>query len=386
MNSLIEYLKRNTEKRKKIKNRIDSELSLSTDAEPAKLTVAAYGDNKNRLLDEGAIIEGDGSVFAYIKKGTIEKFMSRNNVYLDNLPEDYVGNINIGHMSHAQFPFPVGEWTMANMSMVDIGDGRKGIDVDVTVDEESPFIKELERLGHEISMSVEMLTHTDWEATEDLGMWVIDEILIQAYAIVGDGKNVNSNGWKLKGEYDMTKKQLEELKAETVSEVDSEVTEDTAKAELTAEETETEETAETEETETEETVEAEAEEETTEEEVELEAEAETEEETAELSVGEEVESEEEAEDLEEAEDEEATFEDIEAFVNSLQSEICELRNENAELKKTNKRLNKKLKAELASKAQFASKFKVLAEATGVEETPKENVAKNDYIFGDGIGE
>lgn len=376
MNSLIEYLKRNTEKRKRIKNRIDSELSLSADEgfESAKLTVAAYGDNKNRLLDEGAIIEGDGSIFAYIKKGTIEKFMSRNNVYLDNLPEDYVGNINIGHMSHAQFPFPVGEWTMANMSMVDIGDGRKGIDVDVTVDEESPFIKELERLGHDISMSVEMLTHTDWEASEDLGMWVIDEILIQAYAIVGDGKNVNSNGWKLKGEYDMTKKQLEELKTETVSEVDSveEVTEDT-EAELSAEETETEETVE-------------AEEEVTEEETELEAEAETEEETAELSVGEEVESEEEEEDLEEAEDEEATFEDIEAFVNSLQEEICELRNENAELKKTNKRLNKKLKAELASKAEFASKFKVLAEATGVEETPKENVTKNDYIFGDGIGE
>lgn len=374
MNSLIEFLEKNTHKRKKIKDRIDSELNLSAvhDGEPTKLTAAAYGSNKNRLLDEGAVIEGDGSVYAYIKKGTIEKFMNRDNVHLDNLPEDFVGNINIGHMDHATFPFPVGNWSMENMSMVDIGDGRKGIDIDVTVDAESMFIKELERIGYDVSMSAEFYTHTDWEATEDLGMWVIDEILITAYAIVGDGKNVNSNGLRLKGEIDMTKEQLEALKSNVP---------DTEETELSAM---TEEGTEEDIQDTETAIKPDEADDKAE--LSVETEEAEEAEQAELSAGEETNGE-EANEGEEAEGEEATYEEVEAFVASLQEQICQLRAENAELKKTNKRLNKKLKTELASKSDFVSKFKTLAESTGVsEKETQERDEVSDYIFGDGIGE
>ena len=378
MNSLIEFRDRNTRKRKKIKERIDSELNLSAivENEPEKLTVSAYGSDKNRLLDEGAVIEGDGSVYCYIKKGTIEKFMTRNNVYLDNLPENFVGNINIGHLDHATFPFPVGEWTMENMSMVDIGDGRKGIDIDVTVDEESMFIQELKRIGYDVSMSAEFLTHTDWEATEDLGMWVIDEILIDAYAIVGDGKNVNSNGLKLKGEIDMTKEQLEKLKSDVLEPVENEPSAEPE--ELSAEEPE-----ETVEMGIDDTEEAPGTEPVEEAELSAEPEEEEEEET---SDGEEAEGEEVEED-EEAEGDEAAYDEVEAYIETLRNDICNLRAENAELKKTNKRLNKKLKNELANKSDFVSKFKTLAESTGVAE--KETQEKNevsDYIYGDGIGE
>lgn len=370
MNSLIEFRDRNTRKRKKIKERIDSELNLSAivEEEPEQLTVSAYGDNKNRLLDEGAVIEGDGSVYCYIKKGTIEKFMTRNNVYLDNIPEGFVGNINIGHMDYTTFPMPVGEWTMENMQMVDIGDGRKGIDIDVTVDRESLFIKEMERIGHEVSMSAEFYTHTDWEATEDLGMWVIDEILITAYAIVGDGKNVNSNGLKLKGD-DMKKEDLEKLK--------SNVPEEAEETELSVE-TEEEETVEL-------GIEDTAEAPETEPEEEAELSADPEEEEVELSADEEAEGE-EGEEAEEADGEEVEFSEVEAFVNNLQEQICNLRAENAELKKTNKRLNKKLKNELANKSDFVSKFQKLAESTGVAEKDTEKDDVSDYIFGDGIGE
>ena len=368
MNSLIEFRDRNTAKRKKIKKRIDSELSLSAiiEGEKETLTVSAYGADKNRLLDEGAVIEGDGSVYCYIKKGTIEKFMTRSNEYLDNLPEDFVGNINIGHFDYTTLPFPVGEWTMENMSMVDIGDGRKGIDIDVTVDRESMFIKELERIGHDVSMSAEFYTHTDWEATEDLGMWVIDEILITAYAIVGDGKNVNSNGLELKGETDMTKEQLEELKSSVPEE-----------AELAAE---PEESVELDVQDTEVALEAE---DSVEQETEESAEEVPDEEASE---GEEAEGE-EGEEAEEAEGDEADFEEVEAFVASLQEQICNLRAENAELKKTNKRLNKKLKNELENKSDFVSKFRTLAESTGVaEKEVQEKDEVSEYIFGDGIGE
>lgn len=373
MNTLIERIRRNTDKRKRIKKRIDSELNLSVenDADVLCLSAGGYSNEANRLIDEGAIIEGDGSVWAYIKKGTLAKFMNRENVYLDNLPEDFVGNIDIGHFDHATFPFPVGEWQMSDMRLVDIGEGRQGIDIDVTLDEESMFIKELKRLGHPISMSIEALFHLDWEATEDLGIPIIDELLIFAYAVVGDGKNVNSNGLELKGESKMTKEQLAELKAKMKSP-------ETEEAGLSAEVTE----EEIEETE------LNAEEATDTEEAELSAEEDPEEEVeeAELSASEEADGEEDAEeDIEEAESEEAAYEEVEAYITDLQEQVASLSAENAELKKTNNRLQKKLKAELSKKEEFVSKFASVAESMGVTEPPEKNKV-SDYVFGDGIGE
>lgn len=375
MNNLLKFLDVNTERRKKIKKRIDSELNLSAEhgEEETKLSVYTSGVETNRLLDEGAIIEGDGSIFAYIKKGTLEKFLNRENAYLGNLPDDYVGNVNIGHFDHATFPFPVGEWTISDMKLVDIGEGRKGIDIDVKVDEESIFIKELHRLGYDVSMSAEFQAHTDWDASEDLGMWVIDEVLILAYAIVGDGKNVNSNGLQLKGETEDMKK--EKIKVDEV--------------ELETVEAENEETVEATADETEEVVEAESETEVVTEVTEV---TETETEETELSAsedteeveetGEETESEEA--DGEEAEGEEA-YAKVETFVDELKDEIEQLKAENAELKKTNNRLQKKLKAELEKKEAFVNKFSSIASAMDVEEHPKEN-KPSDYYTGDGIGE
>ena len=379
MNDLIKERDERTERRKKYKKKVDSMFNLSyKDDEKMALSVniKKLSDDRIRLLDEGAIV-GDDYIDFIIKKGTLQKFMEGQNQYLPNITDDFVGSVNLGHMDFATFPFIIGEWTKNDLSLIDIDDdGRKGIDVELRLDSESMFVKELERQPYDIGISSEFYYHVDWDSTDAVGYLVIDEVYIFAYGLVGECGNVNSSGLELKGESNMTKDKLAELKAEMETPVAEE-------AELSAEVTE-EETIEEEELTAEE-----ASEDTEEEPVEeLSAEEEPEEEaeTAELSVSEEAEGEEGVEDAEEAESEEATYEDVEAFISELQEQVKELSAENAELKKTNNRLQKKLKAEKSKKDEFVSKFASVAKTLGVAEETHEQNKVSDYVYGDGIGE
>lgn len=405
MNSLIRAIERNTAKRKKIKNRIDSEINLSVESDVESVLLSARSGDTNRLIDEGAIIEGDGSVWGYIKKGTLEKFMNGENVYLDNLSNDFVGYINIGHLDHATFPFPVGEWRKEDMTLVDIGDGRQGIDMNnSTIDRDSMFIKELERLGLELSESIEAQFHLDYEASEDLGFPVYDEILIYGYAVVGDGKNVNSNGLRLKGEKTMakdTKKLAPETEVDVQVELENvdEVTEQITEVEETIEATVEAETVEAEE-EVEATDEAlsVADEEEVNEEADEADEADTEED-AEEEVGEEDEVEEIAE--EDADDDENEVDEADelteaiSIVKDLKAQIAELTNINAELKKTNRKLSNRLASEKEKKAKFLESTKNLSvellpnEAEEQKEKANEIArleAEKQYKYGDGIAD
>lgn len=381
MNDLIRERDERTERRKKYKRKVDSMFNLSyRDEQTMKLSsIKKLSDTKIRLLDEGAIV-GDDYIDFIIKKGTLAKYMNGENQYLPNLEPDFVGSVNLGHMDFATFPFIIGEWTKNDLALVDIDDERKGIDVDLRLDTESMFVKELERQPYDIGISSEFYYHVDWESTDAVGYLVVDEVYIFAYGLVGECGNVNSSGLELsKGESKMTKEQLEELKAKMenpeleTEELSADVEEEPIKEEVISEE-ETEETEE----DIEEEVPAE----------ELSAEEEPEEaEEMELSVSEEADSEEDVEDIEETESEEATYEDVESFISELQEQVISLTAENAELKKTNNRLQKKLKAELSKKEEFVSKFASVAETMGVTEKEIPEKSKvTDYVFGDGIGE
>ena len=375
MSDLIERRDERTERRKRYKKKVDSMFNLSyRDEKTMKLSadIKKLSDSKIRLLDEGAVV-GDEYIDFIIKKGTLAKFMEGRNTHLPNLTDDFVGSVNLGHLDFATFPFIIGEWTKEDLSLVDIGDERHGIDVELHLDSESMFVKELERQPYDIGISSEFYYHIDWDSTDAIGYLVIDEVYIFAYGLVGECGNVNSSGLELKGESKMTKEQLAELKAKMDA---SETEEAELSAEVTEEETiEEEELTAEEATDTEEPVE------------ELSAEEESEEETdeADLSVSEEADSDEDAEDIEETGSEEATYEDVEAYITDLQEQVQNLSAENAELKKTNNRLQKKLKAELSKKEEFVSKFASAAEAMGVTEPPEKNKV-TDYVFGDGIGE
>lgn len=385
MNDLIKQRDERTERRKKYKKKVDSMFNLSyKDDEKMSLSmnIKKLSDTTIRLLDEGAIV-GDEYIDFIIKKGTLQKYMDGRNEYLPNLEEGFVGSVNLGHMDFATFPFIIGEWTKNDLTIVEIDDERKGLDVNLRLDSESMFVKELERQPYDIGISSEFYYHVDWESTDAIGYLVIDEVYIFAYGLVGECGNVNSSGLELKGESNMTKEQLEELKAKMETpETEAEETELSAEVEVeeeTIEETELNADEASEDTTEEEPVEELSEEEVPAEETDGEAE---------LSVSEEAEGEEVDEEAnEEAESEEATYEDVEAFISELQEQVKELSAENAELKKTNNRLQKKLKAEKSKKDEFVSKFASVAKTMGVSETETHEQSKvTDYVYGDGIGE
>lgn len=156
------------------------------------ITLSAEEGTKVRLLDEGMVVRSDGSPWFYIMKGTLQK-------YYDALPDDYEGSINMGHMSLATFPILLGSWTKKDLTLVDIGSGRMGLDVNLHLDEENMLVKELRRTKYELAVSAEFTSVCDEKATEKYGVPMIQELFIWDFAIVGEPGNINS--WvHLKGE------------------------------------------------------------------------------------------------------------------------------------------------------------------------------------------
>ena len=393
MSDLIEKRNFRTRARKKKKREMDSVIGLSykddsKNAISLSVNIAKMSDTKIRLLDEGYFDNG-----FLIKKGAMEKFFNGKNEKVRgwefngeeweqtgvlNLTSDFVGSVNLGHMDFASFPYIIGEWTKEDLSLVDIENDRKGIDVALRLDEDSIFVKELKRQPYDIGVSAEFWYSVDYEATEQLSdmlgeyMPVFDEIFIFAYGLVGECGNVNSSGLELKGGTEMA----DELKPmEETIETEAQAIEEAA-------EDATEEVVE-------EPVEESAEEPVEEELNEEELSAETAEEEAE-EAEEEIEevTDEEVEEDEEVEDEEDDdYEEIGGYVENLLDEINDLKAENAELKKTNRRLSKKLKEEKSKKEAFVERYKGLSQKLIEDEEPKPKESKaTSYVYGDGIGD
>lgn len=198
------------------------------------ITLSVNDTQTVRLLDEGAVVMANGNIDFYIQKGTLEK-------YLTDLEEDYVGTINVGHMDFASFPFILGTWTKKDLHLVDIGDGRKGLDVDLHLDYENPLVKSLAMMPYSLGVSAEFYVHVNEEASYRIGVEVIDDVFIHDFAIVGEAGNVNSSGIKLKGGTKVTLKELTEKLGVTESEVLNAVDETIEKEESVEPEVEAEE-------------------------------------------------------------------------------------------------------------------------------------------------
>lgn len=318
--------------RKLKKKEYDELITLSTDREQ---TV--------RLLDEGMVVAANGAPEFYIMKGTLQS-------YYDALPDDYEGSINLGHMSFASFPILLGKWTKNDLKLVDIGGGRKGLDIALRLDEESLLVKELRRADYDLGVSAEFTFKRNEEATEEYGLLMIDELFIWDFAIVGDAGNVNSMGIQLKGDSMDFKKVLsllgDDVDLDKVNDILDKLTEE---KELASEETPEEETKELSEEETED---SEEEPEDTEE---LDAEEESEEE----------------------ETEEISLSALAETINGLADRVKKLESEKADLEA-------KLSAKEQSEAEFVKRFKNLSVALSTERT-EPVVEKNDVSFTDGFG-
>ena len=404
MSDLIEKRDERTRKRKRMKRKMDSIIGLSFHDKEKKvmsLTVEPQklSDSRARLIDEGYIDNG-----FVIKKGALEKYLNGQNQYVRgwefdgeewsqtevlNLNSDFVGTVNLGHMDFAQMPFILGEWTKDDLTLVDIENDRKALDVTLHLDEDSVFIKELKRQSHDIGISAEFWVHENREDTEALSetlgyyLPVFDEIYIFAYGLVGECGNVNSSGLELKGEPMEDVKDniiLEEPKDEEelgVEEVELPTTEEKEAVEETVESAEDNEAAEDEETD--------------EEAEESDEESEESEEVVDEEVKEEEDEEVDDDEAEDAEEEELSIvNDLREQIQTLTNRISELEEANAKLKKTNRKLSSKYQNELDKKAKFKEELKGLSVELLPDEDkkPKEEKVTVDrnYYHGDGIGE
>ena len=416
MNDLIEKRDERTRKRKRVKRKMDSIIGLSyhdKDKNVMSLSAEAIklSDNKARLIDEGYIDNG-----FVIKKGTLEKYLNGQNQYVRgwefdgehytqtevlNLNSDFEGTVNLGHMDFATFPIILGSWTKDDLSLVEIDNDRHALDVNLHLDEDSVFIKELKRQPYDIGISAEFWVHENVEDTEALSetlgyyLPVFDEVYIFAYGLVGECGNVNSSGLELIKETEMPKDKIniEELELEVAENEVEEPTELDVDVEVEAEETEIELDAETE-TEIPPTEPSEPTEEDSNVSEEAE-EAEAEEEEAEIEEAEVEEvADEESDDDEDESDEdnalEETLASLQKQIETLNDTIKELSEANIALKKSNRKLSNKLQAEKNKKEAFIENVKGLSVQLLPEEEKKkpkeEKVDHSAYCNGDGIGE
>lgn len=200
----VSSIKDSIDRRKKGKAFYDNAITLSSvDKENHYVSVnlsSGYVENKpTRLIDEGAITyEGGDDIRLYIKKGAVQAFY-------DSLSSDYVGYINLAHIDIASLPLNLGTWTKDDLTVVDIGDGRKGLDVNVKLNRELHVVQDLLKQEIPLSISAELRGTLDLESSFKFNAPFYDEIEIAGFSVVANPANVNSTGENLnsKGDSEM---------------------------------------------------------------------------------------------------------------------------------------------------------------------------------------
>ena len=200
----VASIKDSIDRRKKGKAFYDNAITLSNvDKENHYVSVnlsSGYVENKpTRLIDEGAITyEGGDDIRLYIKKGAVQAFY-------DSLSSDYVGYINLAHIDIASLPLNLGTWTKDDLIVVDIGDGRKGLDVNVKLNRELHIVQDLLKQEIPLSISAELRGTLDLESSFKFNAPFYNEIEIAGFSVVANPANVNSTGENLnsKGDSEM---------------------------------------------------------------------------------------------------------------------------------------------------------------------------------------
>lgn len=205
--TIVQDIKKSLKQRKDSKRNIDESINLENlkDKELILTLNNAYlQDNSVRLLDEGAIMyEGGENVRLYIMKGAIDEFY-------ESLSDDYVGYVNLAHIDIWSLPLNIGTWTKQDLTVVDIGDGRKGLNVNAEINENLNIVKDLRAQEIPLSISAELQLQIDWEKTFALDFLCVSGIDIKGFSVVGNPANTNSTSIELnvKGEDEMNLKEF----------------------------------------------------------------------------------------------------------------------------------------------------------------------------------
>lgn len=200
----VASIKDSLDRRKKGKAFYDNAITLSSiDKEnhyvSVNLSSGCVENKPTRLIDEGAITyEGGDDIRLYIKKGAVQAFY-------DSLSSDYVGYINLAHIDIASLPLNLGTWTKDDLTVVDIGDGRKGLDVNVKLNRELHIVQDLLKQEIPLSISAELRGTIDLESSFKFNALFYNEIEIAGFSVVANPANVNSTGENLnsKGDSEM---------------------------------------------------------------------------------------------------------------------------------------------------------------------------------------
>lgn len=200
----VSSIKDSLDRRKKRKAFYNNAITLSSvDKENHYVSVnlsSGYVENKpTRLIDEGVITyEGGDDIRLYIKKGAVQAFY-------DSLSSDYVGYINLAHIDITLLPLNLGTWTKDDLTVVDIGDGRKGLDVNVKLNRELHIVQDLLKQEIPLSISAELRGTLDLESSFKFNAPFYNEIEIAGFSVVANPANVNSTGENLnsKGDSEM---------------------------------------------------------------------------------------------------------------------------------------------------------------------------------------
>lgn len=151
------------------------------------LSAAKDGDLWAPLLDEGAVVPGL-DIELVIVKGTLQK-------YLDSIPDDFGGIITMGHLDFvSQFPLILGEWDKNDLRLVDLENGRKGLDVRMRLNTGLNIVQDLMSMPYTFGISARLHYHEDVVLSERFNVPVASHIWMDEFGIVGDAGNVRSSG------------------------------------------------------------------------------------------------------------------------------------------------------------------------------------------------
>ena len=228
--TIVKEIQNSLKTRKEAKKILDESINLSN-LKDKELTmnlsnIGFVEGTTMRLLDEGALYyEGGEEVRLFFEKGTIQAFY-------DTLSDDYVGYVNLAHLDIWELPLNLGTWTKEDLSIVDIGNGRVGLNVDVHLNEKLHIVQDLMAQEIPLSLSAELGLGLDYEESQRQGYPCIEKINIKGFSIVGNPANANSTSIDLsvKGEEEMTLKEFltgkkdEEVVETKVEEVQEEET------------------------------------------------------------------------------------------------------------------------------------------------------------------
>lgn len=232
--TIVKEIQKSLKTRKEAKKILDESINLSN-LKDKELTmnlsnIGFVEGTTMRLLDEGALYyEGGKEVRLFFEKGSIQAFY-------DTLSDDYVGYVNLAHLDIWDLPLNLGTWTKKDLSIVDIGNGRVGLNVDVHLNEKLHIVQDLMAQEIPLSLSAEVGLGVDYEESQRQGYPCIEKINIKGFSIVGNPANTNSTsiGLSVKGEEEMTlkefltgkKEEVVETKVEEVKEEETLATEE----------------------------------------------------------------------------------------------------------------------------------------------------------------